>query len=228
MIKEFCGVSGGAVPGSLSAWWGGPGRTSSGCLQDRRSRRRGTRTGGCPRRWRPRPPAQGEMTVEIVHEDPGHVGDGSAFRPLARQPGYDQRAVAYPELDPVPPGIVIGQHARRLQAEHAGQPAGRDGRFGVRDGKPQRAVSSGGGGASPRRAHQAPNQAGATRTQNVPPRSAPPAGMLASTRTIVPPAVGSNRTSIMTSSTELCQHSRATCSHTVIRPNSSAAQVTSS
>jgi hypothetical protein len=63
---------------------------------------------------------------------------------------------------------------------------------------------------------------GVTRTHAVPPRSWPPAGMLASTRTRQPVPAGEKLTSTLTSSTELRQASRLPGSQAVIRPSSSA------
>src|SRR6266545_4623337 len=46
---------------------------------------------GRPARLRP-----GEMAVEVIHEYPRHVRAGGALRPVACQPGDDQRAVSHP------------------------------------------------------------------------------------------------------------------------------------
>jgi hypothetical protein len=112
----------------------------------------------------------GEMAIEVIDEHPGHMSHGGAFLALAFQPGDDQRAVADPELDPVPPRVIVGQHSRRLETEHIGQPSCRRRGLGVADGDPQpgrvlrlarRTRPPGAPGAEPGRDHSHPECAAA-------------------------------------------------------------------
>jgi hypothetical protein len=130
------------------------------------------------------------MRVEVVDEDPRHVGDGTALRPTGAEEEQHDRAVPDPELDPALPIVpVAAELVGRSETKRVRQPA-----------------------CSSRR----------LRTQELPPRSAPPAGIVAATVTVVPPAAGVNWTSTETSSTALSQASSSPGCHVVIRPSSSA------